>query len=239
MTDRGRYHLRGLVQSVRLQFGSTDPLTSDWAPLKDGPTLTFDREGREEGRQHSDAPMLSTVDERGLRTTVGSQAPFLPRQAAMEYGISVAAAVKFDVLTHYDPHDRPTEIVYRDPEQKALHRILLTYDDYGRIVREQVLMGDVFGGDEYSCVDSAAGNQRLTAEQREEVAAMFRAALPDGVFLTRDTRTTTRDDWRSSWRGWADCPRPVPRIRTTPTTTFSRSTPSRAIATETWMAKAP
>ena len=186
MTDRGRYHLRGLVQSVRLQFGSTDPLTSDWAPLKDGPTLTFDREGREEGRQHSDAPMLSTVDERGLRTTVGSQAPFLPRQAAMEYGISVAAAVKFDVLTHYDPHDRPTEIVYRDPEQKALHRILLTYDDYGRIVREQVLMGDVFGGDEYSCVDSAAGNQRLTAEQREEVAAMFRAALPDGVFLTRE-----------------------------------------------------
>jgi hypothetical protein len=36
----------------------------------------------------------------------------------------------------------PPKIVYRDSAQKALYRIQIAYDDPGRIVREQVLMGD-------------------------------------------------------------------------------------------------
>src|SRR5262245_36921166 len=121
MTDRDRHQLRGPVQSVRVEFGSIDPRTSDWEPLKEGPDLIFDREGREARRPQDDAPATSTVDERGLRTTVGLRPPFVPRQAGLEYGISLDVTVRFDVLTHYDAQSRPAEIVYRDPQQAVLH----------------------------------------------------------------------------------------------------------------------
>jgi len=187
MTDRDRYDLRGPVQSVRFEFEYIDPQTGDWEPLKRGPALTFDREGGEAGRPQDDGPTSTTVDERGLRTTIGPRAPFVPRQPMMVYGVGVDGAAASDVLTRYDAHDRPAEIVHRDSAQKALYRIQLAYDDAGRIVREQVLMGDPSDVEGSWFFDRAkAGAQRLTAEQREEAVAAFKALMPDGVFSTRE-----------------------------------------------------
>jgi YD repeat-containing protein len=186
MTDRDRYRLRGPVQSVRSEVVYVDSPTGDSEPRR-GPTLTFDREGREEGRQPDEEPTISTIDEEGLRTTVGPRAPFVPRQPVMDYGVCFDGAARSDVLTRYDAHQRPAEIVHRDSAQKALYRIQLSYDDDGRIVREQVLIGDLCDV-EGSWVPgrAGAGTQPLTAEQREEAAAAFGALMPDGVFSTRE-----------------------------------------------------
>ena len=50
MTDRDRYHLRGKVHTLRIEFASVDPQTNDWASPRQVPVFTFDRNGRQEGR---------------------------------------------------------------------------------------------------------------------------------------------------------------------------------------------
>ena len=111
--------------------------------------------------------------------------PRIPRQRGLEYGICIDANVKCDVLARYDRSDRPVEVVYRTSEQKALHRILLEYDDTGRLVRERVLYGETFGGTWCSAGESSGPIDPPSPEQLAEFAAALRILSPDGVFAAR------------------------------------------------------
>ena len=186
MTDRDRYHLRGPVQSVRFEFAVFDAQAGEWEPIKSGPAVTFDREGQEEGRP-ARPPVLATVDERGMKTTEGSWMPLVPRPQGLEYGIGFDGPVEINYLTHYDDRSRPIEIVMRNRQREVQRRILLAYDDDGRIASEQVLMGDSFGLGEMHSVDATASDTPPpTAEQREQLIAMLKAVLPDSAFMTRE-----------------------------------------------------
>lgn len=125
MTDRDRHHLRGPVQSVRCEFAGMDAQTGVWEPMKGGSTFSFDRAGREEGRRDR-RPIMSTVDERGLKTTEGSWAPQVPRPPGLEYGIGFCGPVEISYLTRYDANDRPAEVAMRDAHQEVRRRIFLS-----------------------------------------------------------------------------------------------------------------
>lgn len=184
MTDRERHQLRGPVQSVRSEFALADPRTSVWEAPREGPTLTFDSAGRQlDHRVFDQGQTTSSLDERGLRTTVGQSTPSIPRQPGLEYGLSLNAAVRFDVLTRYDGRERPVEVVFRNAEQEALRRIVLEYDDVGQIAHETVLMGAdplLAMSDTYGPVDS------ISTEQLQELRTAFNAIMPDGVFFARE-----------------------------------------------------
>ena len=47
-----------------------------------------------------------------------------------------AAPGTTSVTTLYDDHDRPAETLFRDAEQRVLSRVILRYDDAGRLVEE-------------------------------------------------------------------------------------------------------
>src|SRR5262245_54158910 len=130
MTDRERLQLRGPVQALRSEFATADPRTGEWEAPREGPALTFDPAGRQQGlRVFDEGQTTSSVDEHGRRTTVGPRPPWIPRPAGLEYGLSLNAAVRFDVLTRYDARERPVEVVSRNAEQEVLRRIVLEYDD--------------------------------------------------------------------------------------------------------------
>ncbi|MGH9236676.1 MAG: hypothetical protein ACRD3G_01445 [Vicinamibacterales bacterium] len=155
MTDRERHHLHGPVSTLCLEWASINPETNDWEPAKQGPTFTFDRDGRQEGRVRDKEATITTFDAQGLRTTVSPLGPRIPRQRGLEYGICMDANVKCDVLARYDRNDRPVEVVYRNSEQKPLHRTLLEYDERNRLVRERVLYGEAFDGTWCSAEESS------------------------------------------------------------------------------------
>src|SRR5688572_7320909 len=181
MTDRERHRLHGPVRGMRVEWASIDPQTGDWEPAKQGPAFTFDRDGRQEGRVRDEGATITTFDAQGLRTTVSPYGPRIPRQAGLEYGICMDARVEYDVLARYDGHDRPIEVVYRNSKQEVLHRILIEYDDQGRIVREKVLFGDVFGG----ALGTSCGSSNpveASPEQIERFAAALKILSPDGIF---------------------------------------------------------
>jgi YD repeat-containing protein len=154
--------------------------------MKQGPTLAFDREGRQQDHRLDEGQTTSTYDEDGLRTTVSSRPPSIRRQPGLEYGICMDAGVRFDVLTRYDAEERPVEVVFRDTEQKALHRIVLAYDHIGRIARETVLMGDVLGRVCRTTSETPSPIDQPSAEELQELQTAFKAMMPDGVFLTRE-----------------------------------------------------
>ena len=192
MSDREDAGLRGPVRSVRSEWASIDPQTSDWGPFKQGPTLVYDAEGWHEGRLRDDGTTVTTLDDRGLRTTVGRRGPSIPRQRGMEFGIGIDPNMLVDVLTRYDAADRPIEVVFRDGQQRSLHRLELTYDAAGRLVREKVLYGEVFSATG-STQEIAAGNVGpLSARELAELAAAMKAMMPDGVFLTREYQYDSR-----------------------------------------------
>jgi YD repeat-containing protein len=186
MTDVERQRLHGPVHSVRTEWASIDPQTSEWEPFRDGPTLTYDRNGRQEGRRRDTGEIVSTFDERGLRTTISQFGPAVRRPPGLEYGIGMDASVKFDVLAHFDASDRPVEIVYRNTAHKALHRIKLEYDDAGRLVRETVLLGDVLAGEVYTSANDAGQGGPPTPEQIEQLWQEIRRVTPDGVSSARE-----------------------------------------------------
>ena len=93
--------------------------------------------------------------------------------------------MEVDVLARYDRNDRPVEVVYRNSEQKALHRILLEYDERNRLVRERVLYGEVFGGT-WCSTEESSGPVVPSPEQIEQLAAERRIMNPDGVFIAID-----------------------------------------------------
>ena len=185
MTDRERRQLRGPLRTVTFEFASIDPQTSEWEPMKQGPTLAFDREGRQQDHRLDEGQTTSTYDEDGLRMTVSRRPPSIPRQPGLEYGIGMDA-VRFDVLTRYDAEERPVEDVFRDTEQKALHRIVLAYNHIGRIARETVLMGDVLGHVYRTRQETPSPIDQPSAEELQELQTAFKAMMPDGVFLTRE-----------------------------------------------------
>jgi len=184
MTDREHLLLRGPVHTVETEFAEFHPETSDWQPARSGPTLIFDRDGRQEGHPGDEGPTATTVDERGLRTTIGRRPPFIPRQHGMEYGVHIDGIARYDVLTRYDAHEHPVEVLYRDEAEKVLYRILITYDDQHRIVREQILMSNTLGDLWSASADSAGAVEPPSTEQREQFAAMVGAVMPDGIFST-------------------------------------------------------
>src|SRR5262245_30413780 len=116
MTDRERHHLRGPVQSVQFEFAA-DPQTGSGEALRQGPGITFDRDGRLEG--HSRDEPTPTVDEDGLRTTAGPHPPHIPRPQGTEYGLSLHGEITLDVVTHYDRSDRPVDISYRNADTQG------------------------------------------------------------------------------------------------------------------------
>lgn len=186
MTDLEDSHLRGRVHTVRIEYASIDPQTNDWGPFKQQPTRVYGADGQLEGPVRDDGVLTTTFDDRGLRTTVSRWPPRIRRQQGMEYGVGVDPSVLADVLTRYDAADRPIEIVFRNPQQKPINRIELTYDANGRLSRERVFIGDVVSG-ERSNQEKAAGNVApLSAQELAELAATFKAMMPDGVFMTRE-----------------------------------------------------
>jgi YD repeat-containing protein len=186
MTDRERHRLHGPVSRMYWECAFVDPQNGDWGPPRPGATFHFDRAGREEGRVKDQGATITTFDAQGLRTTVSPRGPRIPRQAGLEYGLCMDANMKIDFLTHYDSNNRPVEVVYRDPEQKAVYRILLEYDDQNRIRREQVFYGEVFGGTWSSAAGSSDPVGPPTPEQLEEFRAALRILNPDGVFTARE-----------------------------------------------------
>jgi YD repeat-containing protein len=175
-SERERFRLRGAVRILESQFAKVDPLTSDWAPPRLGPTLEFDRDGHLEGRPTSQDVTQTTYDERGLRTTIGPQPPDIPRLHGMEYGIGIDRP-HVDVLTRYDAQDRPVEINFRDEAQRVQRRVAITRDDEGRIVREQVFV-------DMSAIVGSANAEAASLEDRKEFERMFNALMPDGIFVT-------------------------------------------------------
>lgn len=186
MADREDAHLRGPVRTVRREFAAFDPQTNDWGPFRQHVTLAYDKDGQVEGRVRDDGVLATTFDDQGRRTTVSRWPPRIPRQEGMEYGVGGDAGALADVLTRYDAADRPVEIVFRNAEQKSLHRIELTWNANGRLFREKVFNGDVVSGFR-SNQDIAAGNVGpLSAKELAELAAAMKALMPDGVFMTRE-----------------------------------------------------
>jgi YD repeat-containing protein len=172
-SERERFHLRGAVRILESQFAKVDPLTSDWAPPRLGPTFAFDRAGHLEGRPASQDVTQTTYDERGLRTTIGPQPPDIPRLHGMEYGIGIDRP-HVDVLTRYDAQDRPVEINFRDEAQNVQRRLVITRDDQGRIVREQVFV-------DMSAFVGSANAEAASLEDRKEFERGFNALMPDGI----------------------------------------------------------
>jgi hypothetical protein len=105
----------------------------------------------------------------------------------MEYGVSVDPSdVRADVLTRYDAADRPVEIVFRNGQQQSTNRIELTYDANGRLSRERVFNGDVVRGFRGAQEQAAGNTTPLSPRELAELAAMMKAMMPDGVFMTRE-----------------------------------------------------
>jgi YD repeat-containing protein len=187
LTDREELNLRGPVRAVRLEFAELNPQTNDWGPFKQQATLLYGQDGQLEGRaRDGDGVLSTTLDARGLRTTVSRWPPRIRRQEGMEYGVGVDPRVLADVLTRYDAADRPVEIVFRDATQKSLNRIELTYDANGRLSREKLFNGDVIRA-ERGFQEQVAGNTTpLSAQELAEFAATMKVMMPDGVFMTRE-----------------------------------------------------
>jgi YD repeat-containing protein len=192
MTDRERYHLHGPVHTLRIEFASIDPRTNDWAPPRQVPVFTFDRHGRQEGRVRDNDIVLTTFDERGLRTTVSSRGPAVRRQPGLEYGLGVDSDQSYDFLTRYDAHDRPVEILLRNAEQKCVYRTLLSYDDQDRLVREEVRHGDALTNCSGTASPEPAGGHPPTEEELAASKAAIAALLRDRVFSAREYVYDTR-----------------------------------------------
>ena len=182
MTDRDAFQLRGPVHTVRFQYASFNLETGDWEAAREGPTLTFDRDGREERVRRKHTIFSTTFDERGLRTTVSKYAPRIRRQRGLEYGLGMSEGQLRDVLTRFDEHDRPIEIVQRDAGEKTIYRTLLSYDDHDRLCREEVRYGESLGGT-WSTADSPQPEQPLTPDQIDALKASIIANLKGRVFL--------------------------------------------------------
>jgi len=182
MTDRDACQLRGPVHTVRFQYASINLETGDWEPAREGPTLTFDRDGWLDGRARGDSATTTLVHEDGTRTTVGPRPPAIRRQPGLEYGIGTDGTMPFDVVTQYDSHGHPTELTFRDAGQQPLHRIVLSYDADGRIAGEQVFMGE-FGTRMSNTPENVPPP---SAEELAELVATFEAMMPDHLFLARE-----------------------------------------------------
>jgi YD repeat-containing protein len=185
VNDRERLRLKGPVRSLDLELAEADS-TSGWGASRRLRTITFDREGLQDGRRVVDET-VSTFEENGRRLTIGSRPPAIRRPLGTEYGIGIdlfadsagstmSTARSVDVVTRYDAQDRAVEITHRNAAQVALHRTVVTYDDQGRVAREEVTLGDLFG-------DSLRKREPWTSEQREQIAAAFHITMPDDVFL--------------------------------------------------------
>jgi len=175
MTAREHFHLRGAVHILKSQFAEIDPLTSDWAPPRLGPAFTLDREGHLEGGTTRQDGTVTTYDERGLRTTIGPRPPAIPRLYGMEYG--VVDRPHTDVLTRYDAQDRPVELNFRDEAQNVQRRLVITRDEEGRIVREQIFV-------DTSLLVRSANVEATPREDRKELERTFSVLMPDGIFVT-------------------------------------------------------
>ena len=177
-SERERFHLRGAVRILESQVAKVDPLTNDWAPPRPGPTFEFDRDGNFEGRPTSQDVTQTTYDEHGLRTTIGPRPPDIPRLHGMEYGIGIDRP-HVDVLTRYDAQDRPVELNVRDEAQNVQHRLMITRDDEGRIVREQVFV-------DMSAMVRSANAEAASPEYLKGFERMFNTLMPDGIFFVRE-----------------------------------------------------
>ena len=186
MTDLEASSLRGQVRTIRFEFAEFDPQTNDWGPFTQQPMRAFDANGQLEGRVRDDAVLSTVVDDRG-RTTVSRWPPRVPRQPGMEYGVGVDPSdARADVLTRYDAADRPVEIVFRNGQQQSLNRIELTYGANGRLSRERVFNGDVIRASRGTREQAAGNTTPLSAQELAQFAAVMRAMMPDGVFMTRE-----------------------------------------------------
>jgi len=175
------------VRTVRVEFAEIDPRTNDWGPFKQQPARVFDENGQLEGRVRDDGVLSTTVDDQGRRTTVSRWPPRVARPPGMEYGIGFDPSdLRADVLTRYDTGNRPIEIVFRNGQQQSLNRIELTYDANGRLSRERVFNGDVIRAVRGAQEQAAGNTTPLSAQELAEFAAVMRAMMPDGVFMTRE-----------------------------------------------------
>jgi YD repeat-containing protein len=187
MTDRETSYLRGQVHTVQVEFAELDPQTNDWGPFKQQPPRVFDANGQLEGRVFEEGVLSTTFDDRGRRTTVTRWPPRVQRPPGMEYGVGFDPSdPRADVLTRYDTADRPVEIVFRNGQQQSLNRIELTYDANGRLSRERVFNGDVIRASRGTQEQAAGNTSPLSAQELAEFAAVMRAMMPDGVFMTRE-----------------------------------------------------
>jgi YD repeat-containing protein len=205
MSDRDDAGLRGPVRTVSSEYASFDSQTNDWGPFRSGPTQSYDIDGRLEGRPAWDDG-ITTIDDRGVRTTVNRWGPRIRRQPGMEWGMGFDPARLVDVLTRYDAADRPVEIVYRNAEQQPLHRIELTYDGNGRLFRERVIVGDDFGWSP-SVPSIAAGQVAVSPQEQQQLTAMLKRMLLDSVFMTREYEYNERgrvSELRSTQMGLAE-----------------------------------
>ena len=208
MTDREASYLRGQVRTVRVEFAEIDSQTNDWGPFKQQPTRVFDENGQLEGRVRDEGVLSTTIDDRGRRTTVSRWPPRVPRPPGLEYGVGVDPSdVRADVLTSYDAADRPVEIVFRNGQQQSMNRIELTYHADGRLSRERVFNGDVIRAARGSQEQAAGNTIPLSAQELAEFAAMMKAMMPDGVFMTREYAYDQRGrvfELRSTMAGLAE-----------------------------------
>ena len=187
MTDRERHGLRGPVRSVRSEHAVFDPKTDDWGPFRQGPTLVFGADGNREESVPGGDTGVTSVDERGLRTTVSRGGPRIDRPPGLEWGMSFDPSKLADVLTRYDSADRPVEIVFRTAAGTALHRVEATYDGNGRLARERVVLGDDLGQWFPSNEAIAAGQtEPPSPEEQQQLTAMLKKMLLDSVFMTRE-----------------------------------------------------
>jgi YD repeat-containing protein len=175
------------VRTVRIELAEIDPQTNDWGPFKQQPTRVFDQNGQLEGRVRDDGVLSTTVDDQGRRTTVSRRPPTVPRPPGMEYGVGFDPSdLRADVLTRYDSAGRPVEIVFRNGQQQSLNRIELAYDLNGRISHERVFNGDVISASRGAQEQAAGNTTPLSAQELAEFAAVMRAMMPAGVFMTRE-----------------------------------------------------
>jgi len=150
------------------------------------PTVVYDTTGQLEGRVRDDGVISTTLDARGLRTTVSRGSPRIARPPGMEYGLGMDPNMLADILARYDAAGRPVEITYRDAQQRTLHRLELTYDTNGRLFREKTFIGDVVSGFRSNQAIAAGNVGPLTTEELAELSAGIRAMIPTGVFTTRE-----------------------------------------------------
>jgi len=186
MSDLEDNQLRGPVHTVTREFSTIDPQTNEWRPFRGTQTVVYDAAGQLEGRVRDDGVISTTVDARGLRTTVSRGSPRIARQPGMEVGIGMDPNMLADILSRYDAAGRPIEITYRDAQQRSLHRIELTYDTNGRLFREKTFIGDVVSGFRSNQAIAAGKVGPLTAEELAELRAGIKAMIPTGVFTTRE-----------------------------------------------------